>query len=229
MNMIKWLLKVIFGVISFFGIAAAISVPIVPMAMFAVNWAGWTLPIFANLPDLTPYALAAAGGLLVTIIIKTLPVKRNLKKFITEAILFGLIFGGLFYVSRTYFNHYTIATPYIINKAFYFTHFGFIPKVLSTNMYTMLTAAGLLFVFLLIAVLSRALRNKKKLEAQLMAAQPAYKAMARATTPTNVVSSTDGSKIADYKAKKYVRDIWGNYIEEEDYNARINESKNRRI
>jgi hypothetical protein len=91
----------------------------------------------------------------------------------------------------------------------------------------MFTAAGLLFVFLLIFVMSRALRNKRKLEAQLMT-HPNYKA-ARATTPTNVVSSSDGTKIADYKAKKYVRDIWGNYIEEEDYNARINESKNRRI
>ena len=228
MNMIKWLLKVIFGLISFFGIVAAISVPIVPMAMFITNWAGWTLPVLANLPWWTPYSVAAFGGFLITIIIKTLPVKRNFKRFITEVILFGLIFGGLFYAARTYFYHYTIATPYIINKAFSFTHFGFIPKVFATNMYTMLTAGGALFVFLLIAVLSRALRNKQKLEAKLTV-QPTYKVAARATTPTNVVSSTDGSKIADYKAKKYVRDIWGNYIEEEDYNARINESKNRRI
>ncbi len=227
MSIIKWLFKVILGLVAFFGIAAAISVPIVPMAIYVTRWAGWTLPMFVNLPWWTAYAVAGLGGLLITLFIKTLPAKRNLRKFILEFILFGLVFGALFYVAQTYFYHYTIATPYIINKAYYATHFGFIPTVLKNNVYTMFTAAGLLFVFLLIFVMSRALRNKRKLEAQLMT-HPNYKA-ARATTPTNVVSSSDGTKIADYKAKKYVRDIWGNYIEEEDYNARINESKNRRI
>ncbi|HEY8390082.1 MAG TPA: hypothetical protein VIL26_03930 [Clostridia bacterium] len=227
MKLLKWLLKIILGIISFFGIAVAMSVPIVPMAIFAVKWAGWTLPIFAKLPFWTPYALAAAGGLLITIIIKTLPVKRNFKKFITELILFGGVFAGLFYVAQTYFYYYEIVTSDMISKAFYFTHFGFIPTLLKNNVYTMLTAAGLLFIFLLVAVMSRALRNKQKLEAQLMA--HSKRPIAHATTPTNVVSSTDGSKIVDYKAKKYVRDIWGNYIEEEDYNARINETKNRRL
>ena len=44
----------------------------------------------------------------------------------------------------------------------------------------------------------------EKLQAKL-ALSPARQA--RTTAPTNIVSFTDGSKIADYKAKKYVRDI----------------------
>lgn len=226
MIFIKWLLRVILGLAAFLGVAAAISVPLVPMTIYVVRWAGWTFALLSNLPWWTPYALALLGGLAITAFVKSLPVVRNLRKFITEFVIFGLIFGGLFYVSQTYFYYYAIVPQDIIIKAYNLTKFGFIPTVFSNNVYTMLVGAGLALVFLLVFVLARALRNKKKLQAQLEAS--AIK-KARTTAPTNIVSSADGSKIADYKAKKYVRDIWGNYIEEEDYNARINEVKNRKL
>ncbi len=226
MVFIKWLLRIILGLAAFFGVAAAISVPLVPMTIFVVRWAGWTFSFLRNLPWWTAYVLALAGGLAITALVKSLPVVRNLRKFITEFVVFGAIFGGLFYVSQTYFFYYRIVPQDIIVKAYYLTKFGFIPTVFSSNVYTMFVSAGLVFIFLLVFALARALRNKKKLQAKL-ALSPARQA--RTTAPTNIVSSTDGSKIADYKAKKYVRDIWGNYIEEEDYNARINEVKNRRL
>jgi hypothetical protein len=223
MRLIKWLIRSILGLVAFFGVAAAISVPLVPLTIYVTKWAGWKIALLSSLPWWTPYALAFLGGLAVTAFVKSLPIVRNFRKFITELILFGGIFGGLFYVSQTYFYYYPIVTQEMIAQAYNLTKFGFIPTVFSNNVYTMLVGAGLLFFFLIVFVIARALRNKKKIQARL--ALSSAKA-ARTTAPTNVVSSADG-KIADYKAKKYVRDIWGNYIEEDDYNARINESKNK--
>ncbi|HEY8419950.1 MAG TPA: hypothetical protein VIL03_05895 [Clostridia bacterium] len=225
MRFIKWVIRSILGLVAFFGVAVSISVPLVPLTIFATKWLGWKVSLLSNLPWWTPYALAALGGLAVTALIKSLPIIRNFRKFIAEAILFGGVYGGLFYVSRTYFNHYLIVPKNIMLQAYNLTKFGFIPTVFSNNAYTMLVGAGLLAVFLLIFFAARALRNPNKIKAKL--AMSAAKG-AHTTAPTNVVSSADG-KIADYKVKKYVRDIWGNYIEEDDYNARINEIKNRKL
>ncbi|HEY8443847.1 MAG TPA: hypothetical protein VIL24_03515 [Clostridia bacterium] len=225
MRFIKWVIRSILGLVAFFGVAVAVSVPLVPLTIFATRWVGWKIAFLSNLPWWTAYILAGLGGLAVTALIKSLPVIRNFRKFILEALLFGGIYGGLFYVSQTYFAYYKIVPTDIMLKAYYMTKFGFIPTVFSNNLYTMLFGAGALVLFLLVFVLARALRNKKKIQAKL--AMSGVKGH-HTTAPTNVVSSADG-RIADYKVKKYVRDIWGNYIEEDDYNARINEIKNRKL
>ncbi|HEY8424267.1 MAG TPA: hypothetical protein VIL23_05895 [Clostridia bacterium] len=225
MRFIKWVLRSILGLAAFFGVAVSMSVPLVPMTIFVIKWLGSKVAVFQSLPWWTPYALAFLGGFAVTALIKSLPIIRNFRKFLAEFFLFGGIYAGLFYVSQTYFYYNPIVSQNLIDLAYNYTKFGFIPTVFSNNVYTMLAGAGLLFVFLLVFVLARALRNQNKIQAKL--AMSAYKG-ARPAAPTNVVSSADG-RIVDYKAKRYVRDIWGNYIEEDDYNARINEIKNRRL
>jgi hypothetical protein len=224
MKFVKWLIRSILGLVAFFGVAVAISVPVIPLTIFATNWAGSKISLLSNLPVWIPYLMAGMCGFVVTVFIKSLPVIRNLRKFILEAVLFGGVYGGLFFVSATYFNYNLIVPQNITSLIYNLTKFGFIPTVFSNNIYTMLVGAGLLVIFLLIFVGARALRNQDKIQAQLAKSS----AKGAHTTAPNVVSSADG-KIADYKVKKYVRDIWGNYIEEDDYNARINEIKNRKL
>lgn len=227
MKLLKWLLRVILGLASFFGTIFALSVPFVPMMMYVDFWAGKTMSALAYLPVWAPFAAAGISGFLATVLVKVLPIKRNKARTITDIILFGLIFGGAAYVSYKYFNYYVIISGSLKNMIFKYLPWRFLSPLLASNLNVLLTGAGILLFFLIIATIGRTFRNKAKLEAQIQLSS--HKPVMHTTAPSNVVSSTDGNRIADYKAKKYVRDIWGNYIEEDDYNARINESKNHKI
>lgn len=229
MKVIKGIFRIIFGLIAYVALVAAVSVPFLTASSYYVGYLSNKLSFLPSFPFWVSYVVAAAVVIIITGFVKLLPIIKNSKRFIAELIIFGAIYGAMTYVTLNFFKHVSILDATIVNAITKYVPVAFVTQVINSKLYMLIAGGILLVVSLLIGVGARALRNREKIERRLYA-KAAAKKRATITPPStlNVVSSSDNA-LSGNKPKKYVRDIWGNYIEEEEYNARINSSLNKKL
>lgn len=225
MRFIKGLLRFLLWLILFPVTLAAISVGVLPATTAFVNFASGLISVLGSFWWLS-LAIGGAIGLVVVLILKLLPISSNALRFVTELALLGLTVAGLAYigVSKIGSGLSVIPANLPINILDYAP---WLEPVLLNNTYISLAGGAVLFAVLVLEALIRHFLSLKKPSSSRLE-RISRLSKEDSASGRNVVSSAnvDNFDLTNVKPKKYVKDIWGHYIEEDEYNARINRARN---
>lgn len=228
MFFLKLLLRSILTIIFLPITITAIAIGVLPATTAFVNFISGIVPFVADFWWLN-LALGGAIGLVAILVLKMLPIRNNGLRFFTETALLGVMVAGLAYIGVTKIGGgMSVIHPYpygLVNGVA-----PWLAPILANNTYIALVGGGLLLVALLFSAIIRRVFRLRKTDAQRLETISKSSKEDRAAS-RNVVSSAavDTFDLASVKPKKYVKDIYGHYIEEDEYNARINRARNTQI